>query len=75
VIVDGVWVGNRIYCTLIQLVTFSLSPVAPILEHRASVNRFVSLQFLNLKTVGRTPRTRDDPVAKPSPTQNITNTE
>jgi hypothetical protein len=32
--------------------SLSLSPVAPNLEHRASVKRFVSLQFLNPKTVG-----------------------
>jgi hypothetical protein len=30
-------------------------PVAPNLEHRASVKRFVSLQFLNPKTVGSIP--------------------
>jgi hypothetical protein len=35
----------------------SLSPVAPTLEHRASMKRFVSLEFLNPKTVGRTPWT------------------
>jgi hypothetical protein len=34
--------------------TLSL-PVPPTFEHRASVNRFVSLQFLNPTTVGRTP--------------------
>jgi hypothetical protein len=32
----------------------SLFPVAPTLEHRASMKRFVSLQFLNSKRVGRT---------------------
>jgi hypothetical protein len=37
------------------------------LEHRASVKRFVSLQFLKLKTVGRTPWTGDQSVAKPLP--------
>jgi hypothetical protein len=45
----------------------SLFPVAPTLEHRASVKRFVSLQFLNPKTVGRTPWTSDQPVARPLP--------
>jgi hypothetical protein len=35
----------------------SLVPVAPTLEHRASVKHFASLQFLNPKTVGRTPWT------------------
>jgi hypothetical protein len=39
------------------------------MEHKASVKRFVSLQFLNPKTVGRTPWTEDQPVAKPLPTQ------
>jgi hypothetical protein len=34
--------------------SLSLFPVAPILEHRASVKRFVSGQFLSPKTVGRT---------------------
>jgi hypothetical protein len=48
--------------------SLSLS-VAPTLEHRASVKRFVSLQFLNPKTVGRTPRTGDQPIARPLPTQ------
>jgi hypothetical protein len=33
----------------------SLFPDAPTLELRASAKRFVSLQFLNPKTVGRTP--------------------
>jgi hypothetical protein len=35
------------------------------LEHRASVKRFVSLQFLNPKTVGRIPWTGDQPIARP----------
>jgi hypothetical protein len=39
------------------------------IEHRASVKRFVSLQFLNRKTVGRTPWTGDQPIARPLPTQ------
>jgi hypothetical protein len=47
--------------------SLSLSPVAPTLEYRASVKRFVSLQFLNPKTVGRTPWTGDQPVARPLP--------
>jgi hypothetical protein len=34
---------NRLYLFSLSL---SLSPVAPTLEHRASVKRFVSLQFL-----------------------------
>jgi hypothetical protein len=39
------------------------------LEHRASVQRFVSLQFLNSKTLSRTPWAGDQPVARPLPTQ------
>jgi hypothetical protein len=45
-------------------VSLSLFPVAPTSEHRASVERFVSLQFLNPKTVGRTLWTGDQPVAR-----------
>jgi hypothetical protein len=41
-----------------------LFPVAPTLEHRTSVKSFVSFQFLNPRTVGRTPWTRDQPVAR-----------
>jgi hypothetical protein len=41
-----------------------LFPVAPTLEHRTSVKRFVSLQFLNTKTVGWTPWTGDHPHRK-----------
>jgi hypothetical protein len=36
-------------------ISLSLFPVVPTLEHGASVKRFVSLQFLNPKTAGRTP--------------------
>jgi hypothetical protein len=36
----------------IRSVSLSVSPVAPTLEHRASVKRFVSLQFLNPQSVG-----------------------
>jgi hypothetical protein len=49
-----------------------LVPAAPTLEHRASVKRFVSLQFLKPNTFGRTPWTGDQPVAKPLPTQDNT---
>jgi hypothetical protein len=45
------------------------------LLQRASVKRFVSLQFLNPRTVGRTPCTEDQPVARPLHTQDNTNTE
>jgi hypothetical protein len=48
--------------------SLSLFPVAPTLEFGASVKRFVSLQFLNPKTVGRTPWTGDQPVTRPLPT-------
>jgi hypothetical protein len=47
-------------------------PVALTLKHKESVKRFVLLQFLNPKTVGRTPWTGDQPVAKPLPTQTQT---
>jgi hypothetical protein len=40
------------------------------LENRASVKRFVSLEFLNPKTAGRTPWMWDQPVVRPLPTQN-----
>jgi hypothetical protein len=53
----------------------TLFPGAPTLKHRASVKRFVSLQFLNPKTVGRTLWTGDQPVRRPIPTQDNTNTE
>jgi hypothetical protein len=51
--------------------SLSLSPfpVALTLEHRTSVKRFVSLQFLCPRTVGRTPWTGNQPVAWPIPTQ------
>jgi hypothetical protein len=39
------------------------------LEHRASMNHFVSLEFLNPKTVCRIPWTEDQPVARPLSTQ------
>jgi hypothetical protein len=48
-----------------RYLSLSLFPVAPNLEQRASVKRFVSLQFLNPKTVGRTPWIGDQPVARP----------
>jgi hypothetical protein len=50
-------------------------PITPTLEHRALANRFVSLQFLNPKTVRRTLWTGDQPVLRPLPTQDNTNTE
>jgi hypothetical protein len=53
----------------ISTLFLSLFPVAPTLEHRASMKRFVSLQFLNLKTVSRTPWMGDQPVARPLPIQ------
>jgi hypothetical protein len=34
-----------------------LFPFTPTMEHRASVKRFVWLQFLNAKTIGRNPWT------------------
>jgi hypothetical protein len=47
-------------------------PVAPTSEHKASVKRFVSLQFLNLHTVGRSPWKKDKPVARPLSTHRTT---
>jgi hypothetical protein len=52
-----------------------LFPVDPTLEHRASVKRFVSLQFLNPRTVNRTPWTGDQPVTRPLPTDRTTQTQ
>jgi hypothetical protein len=45
------------------------------LEHRASVKRFVSLQFINPMTVGGTPWKGDLPVARPLPTHKTTQTQ
>jgi hypothetical protein len=74
----------QLYCTLISgcpstsdtfgssvehFNKFSLFPVAPTLEHRASVKLFVSLQFFNLKTVGRAPWMGDQPFARSLPMQ------
>jgi hypothetical protein len=49
--------------------------VAPNLEHTASVKLFVSLPFLNPKTIGRTSWTGDQTDAGPLPTQDNTNVE
>jgi hypothetical protein len=54
-------------CQSLFLSLFSFFPVALTLEHTASVKRFVSLQFLNRKTVGRSSWTGDQPVARPLP--------
>jgi hypothetical protein len=48
---------------------------SPTLDHRSSVKHFVSLQFLNPKTVIRTPLRGGQPVTRPLPTQDNTNTE
>jgi hypothetical protein len=40
-----------------------LFPVAPTLEHRASVKHFVLLQFLNPKKSGRTSWTKDQTIS------------
>jgi hypothetical protein len=55
--------------TSLHFSNVSLSDVAPTLEQRASVKRFVSLQFLNPRIVGRTTWTGDQPFARPLPTQ------
>jgi hypothetical protein len=49
--------------------SLSLFPVAPTLEDRTNVKHFVSLHFLNPKTVGMTPWKGDQPVARLLPTQ------
>jgi hypothetical protein len=54
-------------CNMFRL--FSLFPVAPTLEQRAALKRFVSPKFLNPKTVGRASWTGDQPVARTLPTQ------
>jgi hypothetical protein len=56
---------------IFSILLFSLFNFAPTLELRASVKLFVSLQFLNPKTVGRTPWTGDQPIARPLPTHRI----
>jgi hypothetical protein len=55
--------------------SLSVFPVALSLEHRALVKRFVSLHFLNLKTVGRTPWNGHLTFARQLFTQDNTNTE
>jgi hypothetical protein len=73
-LVTGMWNLVRRQIILFSLsLSLSLSrflslPVAPTLEHRASVKRLVSLHFLNTKTVGRTSWTGDPPIARPLPT-------
>jgi hypothetical protein len=52
--------------------SLSLSFVAPTLEYMAAAKHFVSLPFLNLRAVGRTPWMADQPVARPLPTQDNT---
>jgi hypothetical protein len=54
---------------IISLLSISTSSCCSHLEHRASVKTFVSLQFLNPRTAGRTPWTGDQPDARPLPTQ------
>jgi hypothetical protein len=65
----------RHYWTVLQFYSLSLSlfPVAPTWEQGASVKRFVSLQFLNPKTVDSTPRMGNQSVARPLPTWDNTN--
>jgi hypothetical protein len=58
----------RKFCCSIYVITVYGSAVL-LLYH----GRFFT--FLNLYTVGRTPWTGDQPVARPLPTQNNTNTE
>jgi hypothetical protein len=60
-------------CSILSLSSLSLFPVAPTMEHRASMKRFVSLQFHNPETVGRAPWMGDQPIARPLPIQTQTN--
>jgi hypothetical protein len=52
-----------------KFLSLSLFPVAPTLKHSTPVKRIVSLQFLNPRTVSRTPWSGDQPAARPLPTQ------
>jgi hypothetical protein len=61
-----------VYTNFVWISLFSLSCCSH-LEHRASVKRFASLQFLNLKTVGKTPWKGDQLVAGPPHSQDNTN--
>jgi hypothetical protein len=66
--------SNRINGSFVKRIlhlclSLSLFPVAPTLEHRASVKLFVSLQFLNPKIVDRTRWKVDQPIAWPLPIQ------
>jgi hypothetical protein len=62
--------GRTLPIPYIQFETHISPPPPPVaLEHRTSVKRFVSLQFLNPKTVCRTPWMGDQPFARPLPTQ------
>jgi hypothetical protein len=56
-----------------RILSVSFFLVALTLEHRTSVKRFVSLQFLKSYTGGRTPWTGDEPVVRPLTTQDNTN--
>jgi hypothetical protein len=58
-----------------QSYVFHLFPVVPILGHKASEKRFVSLRFLNSETVGRKPWTGEQYVTRPLLTQDNTNKE
>jgi hypothetical protein len=60
---------------IISQLLLTVIPVAPTVQHRAPVKRFVSLQFRNTNTVGTTLWTWDQPVARPLPTQGNTNTQ
>jgi hypothetical protein len=69
-------VGGDTYVQMAEKKTLSLSlSCCPNLEHRASVKRFVLLQFLNPKTIGTAFWTGDQPsVEWPLPIKTQTNT-
>jgi hypothetical protein len=57
-----------VHCVFLRLSIFLYSCCSHS-EYRTSVKRFVSIQFLNPKTVVKTPWTGDQPAARPLPTQ------
>jgi hypothetical protein len=69
------WLCVRCPSAAILFVCLSIYSCCSHLEYRAPVKCFVSLQFLNLKTVDSTPWTGDQPDARPLPTSRTTQTQ
>jgi hypothetical protein len=61
-------IGNHNITSVV--VSYVISLLFLLFHFRASVKLFVSLQFLNPNTVGRTPWIGDQPVARPLPNTN-----